>query len=238
MSASRLTLVITMCALATPQAHALLSINVTQDYTTVPGWVVNTFTADSDFDITIMVAYSELTSGSMLNLPSIFPETLSTGPGDSYFSINDDPYTSGWLGHGDLVGGTPDPFFDEHGIGMAWHNLRTTDIGTDLHLATLTFSEDTFGSLLFETLAGDAEMRGTFDINGGIASLAQLYVQEPDTDPQSDPGSNPNTGGTPDSNPNPNTGGSAVPEPVGLGIFGAFVAILGGLHRRRLHSVD
>jgi hypothetical protein len=247
MNVHRFTTAVAACAIAAGPANALLSINVAQDDTTVPGWVVNTFTLDCDQDLLSMVALSDLTSGSMLNLPGVWPDTFSNGPGDSYYSINNDPNTNGGLAPGDL-GGYPG-FFDENGIGMTWYNIGRSDIGIGLHLATLTFSEDTFGSLGFITYAGDGYVEGTFDINDGIADLVQSYVSEPEPDPDPDPGNDPDPVTTPDPGttpdpppptpiPYPNPGSSAVPEPVGLGVLGAFVAIIGGLHRRRLDHTD
>ena len=233
-----------VCSLAASPTHALLSLNVTHDDTLLPGYVVNTFTLDSDEDISSAVAYSELTAGSMYDSDGSYRQSYFSTPGDSYISINNDPNFTGGLGYGDLTGGATAAFFDENGIGMTWFNICATDMGTDLHLMTLTFSIDTLGSLQFLTLPGyNGRIEATFDITDGVADFADLYIRESDPEPEhnSYPGTDPDPGTTPPPpNPNPipypNPGGGshAIPEPAGLGVLGAIVAIVGGLHRKRL----
>jgi len=232
------------------QAHALLSINVLQDNTTVPGWVINTFTVDSvEQDITAVVAFSDLLSGSMLQVPGFYTFKQSNGPGDSYININDDPNTNGWLGYGDLVGGAPEAFFDETGIGMSWFNIRTSDIGIDMHLATLTFSDDSIGDFDLLVFNGQGRRQSTYSIIDGFVEFTSTIdprpipdppvdpnpLPDPGEDPGGNPGGNPGSGGNP---PNPgsggNSGGNTIPEPAGLGLIALAAATFGGLHRRRL----
>lgn len=244
MNARRITLVAAACALNTGQvAHALLSINVTNDDTLVPGWVVNTFTADSDTDLTAAGALSNLTSGSLLQLPGFFPNTMPNGPGDSYISINNDPNTNSGLTAGDLVtsGPTPPATFDDAGIAMIWFNIGQNDLGTGLHLATLTFSADALGNLGFlASASGDYLVKGSFDIINGVAIPGEFIFFEPPprTDPVPNPLPNPNPNPNPKPNPNPNPDGNAIPEPVWLGFLAVGAAVVGGLHRRRLGVHD
>lgn len=236
MNALRLTSALIPLTLATAPVHALLSINVTHDDTLVPGYIVNTFTLDSDTDITSTVALTELTSGTMYDTDGAYKLSPFSTPGDSYISINNDPNTNGGLGYGDLTGhSAPAAFFDENGIGMAWFNVRDTDVGDDMHLMTLTFSNDTYGALQCLTLsASHGRLNALFDIAEGYADISVLDVTEPQPEPDPDPNPDPDPDLNPDPQPNPNPGGNAIPEPVGLGVLAASAAVLGGLHRRRL----
>jgi len=247
MSMKRNLLTAVVCATACTQAHALLSINVLQDDTSVPGWVINTFTVDSDADLTAAVALSRLNSGSMLQVPGFFGDKRSNGLGDSFFNINGDELTIAGLGAGDL--GSAAAIFDSSGISQTWFNIKSSDIGLGMHLATLTFSDDTSGSLEFlTTSAGDFLTKVSYGVTDGIATAGEIVVYEPpeppvDTDPLPDPGDddpvdNPGSGGNP-TNPGPGgtpagDGGNTIPEPAGLGLIALAAAAFGGLHRRRL----
>lgn len=247
MNARRITLAAVACALATGHAHALLSINVSHDDALVPGWIVNTITADSDTDVTAAGALSDLTSGSLLQLSGFFPNTMPNGPGDSYISINNDPNTNSGLTAGDLTRPEPPPpaTFDDAGIAMIWFNIGQNDIGTGLHLATLTFSADALGNLGFlASASGGYLAKGSFDIVNGVAIPGEFIFFEPP--PRTDPVPNPQPNPNPKPNPNPdlnpggglpgdlNLDGNAIPEPVWLGFLAAGAALIGGLHRRRL----
>jgi hypothetical protein len=232
------------CALVAGQSYGPLSLNVSQDFTTVPGFVVNTFTADSGTDITIGTALSKLSAGSIFNQPGLFPISQSNGPGDSYVSINNNTGTMAILGAGDL-GGTPTPVLDDTKINLGWFTTDIDDIGLGMHIATLTFSDDAQGELSFAILAGSVSRFDLFSISNGIAMLEDTSTYSPfhlsgvgPTKPWTPP-PNPN----PNPNPNPGggstggssgTGGNAVPEPVWLGLLAIGTAVIGGLHRRRL----
>lgn len=227
------------CAAACSQAYALLSVNVLQDDTTVPGWVINTFTVDSDTDVTVAEALSRLDSGSMLQVPGIFNSRQSNGLGDSFFNINNDGLTIAGLGAGDL--GNSNAIFDSTGISQTWFNIRTSDIGTDMHLATLTFSDDAVGDFDLIVASGQGQRNSSYSILNGFIDLTSTIDPRPipippdNPNPPSNPGGNPGTGGTP---PNPgssgNPGSNTIPEPVGLGLIALAAAAFGGLHRRRL----
>ncbi len=255
MSITRNLIAVTVCATACSQAQALLSLNVLQDNTTLPGWVINTFTVDTDRDLTVAAALSDLSSGSMLQVPGFSnPVIRPNGLGDSYISINDDPFTSAGLTAGDLTQPAPPPpvKFDDTGIAVVWRNIRTSDIGVGMHLATLTFSDDAVGDLEFWAVSVEGKLKNKYSLDGGFVSLINSIPPPPlpdppvDTDPLPDPdtggSTDPGTGGntnpgsglpghiTPDGNSNP------IPEPAGLGLLGLCVALIGGLHRKRLGS--
>jgi hypothetical protein len=235
-----------LCVAVSSQAYALLSVNVLQDDTTVPGWVINTFTVDSDQDFTSAVALSNLFTGSMLQIPGPFTLKQSSGPGDSFININDDPNTISGLAAGDL-GGTA-ARFDSTGIDMTWFNTSTSDIGSGMHLATLTFSEDTAGSLELWAVSGQGLRQNIYSITDGIAELTSTIAPRPlpdppmDPDPLPEPDPGPGSGGDPPNDP-PGTGGnppghatgSPIPEPAGLGLFAVAAAGFGALRRRRLN---
>ncbi len=244
MSMTRNLLAVAVCATACSPVWALLSINVLQDDTTVPGWVINTFTVDSDTDVTAAIALSDLSSGSMLQVPGFFTLKRSNGPGDSFISINDDLNTVTGLGVLDLT--IPDPApptaFDDTGIAMLWFNTSTSDIGLGMHLATLTFSQDTMGSLDLWAGSGQGFRQNIYSITDGFAELTSTIAPPPipdppidpdplpDPDPDPDPGSNDPPDGDPVSG-----GGNPIPEPAGLGLLAVAAAAFGGLHRRRLN---
>lgn len=238
-----ITLAAAVCALTTTGAQALLSVNVLQDNTTLPGWVINTFTVDSDTNLTVAAALTDLSSGSMLQVPGFYSPTRSNGLGDSYIDINGDLSTSWGLTVGDLTQpeAPPPATFDSAGIATVWSNIRFGDIGTGMHLATLTFSDDAAGGLELWTGTAQGILKNMYTLDGGLFSLSSSIPPppipdppiDPDPLPDPDPGTTPGTG-PPNPIPYPDTGSGAVPEPVGLGIFGAFVAVVGGLHRRRL----
>ena len=250
MDMTRRLIVSAVCAVACSQAQALMSINVFQDDTSVPGWVVNTFTVDSDTDLTAAVALTRLNSGSLLQVPGFFGDKRSNGLGDSYISINNDELTIAGLGAGDL--GSQAAIFDSTGISQTWLNTSTSDIGTGMHLATLTFSEDTSGNLEFIIAAASGfYTKIGYGLTDGIATEGEVVKYEPKPDPNplpdpgdDDPGENPggdpgdNPGGNPGGNPgsggNPSGGGSPIPEPAGLGLIALVAVAIGGLHRRRL----
>ncbi len=259
MSITRNLTAVVVCATACSQVQALLSVNVLQDNTTLPGWVINTFTVDSDTDLTVAVALSELSSGSMLQVPGLFsnPIIRPNGPGDSYISINDDPFTNAGLTAGDLTrpADPPPATFDDTGIAIVWRNTRTNDIGAGMHLATLTFSDDTVGDLeLWALSVQGGKLMNTYSLDGGFVSLINSISPPPlpdppiDTDPLPETGTGGNTGtgtgtGT-GGNTNPGSGlpgdsgptgsNNPIPEPAGLGLLAVAAAMIGGLHRRRL----
>lgn len=248
MSITRSLVAALVCAVACTPVQALLSVNVLQDNTSVPGWVINTFTVDSiEQDITVAVALSDLSSGSMLQVPGFYPFKQSNGLGDSYVSINDDPNTNGWLGSGDL-GGPEDAFFDETGIGMAWYNIGTNDTGLGMHLATLTFSSNAVGDFTLLLAGSEGLRRSDYEILDGAIELYSTVDPRPipdppiDPDPLPDPGEDPGTGGGPidpgpgGGDPGGDGGSNTIPEPAALGLIGLVVAAFGGLHRRRLVS--
>jgi len=254
MSMTRNLIAVAVCASACSQARALLSINVLQDNTTVPGWVINTFTVDSDTDLTIGAALSDLSSGSMLQIPGFSTSPIqSNGPGDSFIDINGDPFSSSGLTVGDLTrpADPPPATFDSTGIAMIWSNSRTSDIGIGMHLATLTFSDDAAGGLELWAASGQGILKNRYSLDGGFLSLTRSIPPPPipdppiDTDPLPDP--NPGAGGNNDpgtggnTNPGsglpgdtfPDGGDNPVPEPASLTLLGVCAAIFGGLRRRR-----
>lgn len=229
----------TACALCAGSTHGLMSIHVTHDDALLPGWVVNTFTADSDKDIFGLAAHSHIWQGSILNDPADYPFVLSSGPGDSYVSINNNPQTNASLGGGD-AGGQKTPIFDNTEIDLTWYSLSTTDFGLGIHLATLTFSDDTIASLSIRLFRGGEEFGydRVFQVINGVASydpryngIQPPYIPNPDPNPI-DPNPDPDPGGGTGGNPYPN--GEPIPEPVWLGFLAASAALIGGLHRRRL----
>jgi hypothetical protein len=238
-----------LCVAVSSQAYALLSVNVLQDDTTVPGWVINTFTVDSDTDVTAALALSELSSGSMLQIPGPFTLKQSSGPGDSFININGDLNTVSGLGVLDLTFPDPAPptVFDDTGIAMLWFNISTSDIGTDMHLATLTFSADTAGDLELWAVSGQGFRQNIYSITDGVAELTSTIAPRPlpdppmDPEPLPEPDPGPGPGGDPPNDP-PGTGGSPtgpgsgspIPEPAGLGLFAVAAAGFGALRRRRL----
>jgi hypothetical protein len=247
MSTTRNLLAVAVSVTVCSQAQALLSVNVLQDNTTVPGWVINTFTADSDADLLSALASSNLSTGSMLQVPGFFLDKRSNGPGDSFININGDPNTISGLGAGDV--GDPTPRFDSTGIAMTWLNIRGTDIGTGMHLATLTFSDDAVGGLQFWVGVGQRILQEEYSILDGFVNLSSSYLPPPppppppndppiDTNPLPDP--NPGPGNDPNPGPGlpgdlaPDGGNNPIPEPAGLGLLGLCAAVIGGLHRRRL----
>jgi hypothetical protein len=251
MSKLSYTLATVVCVSIGSQANALLSINLQQDSTTVPGFVINTFTVDSDTDLLSAVALSDLSSGSILNLSGPIPvETFSNGPGDSFVTINGNPNTFIAGGAGDLGPSAPvAAIFNDSLISLAWGSTSTDDIGLGLSLATFTFSEDAMGSLGMIVGSQDTRWSGFFSIDSGAVSLASsssFVVIDPDPlPPTPNPNPNPNPGNNnpPTGNNPPPTGGnpppahdSPIPEPAGLGLLAVAAAFIGGLHRRRLRA--
>lgn len=231
--------------LACNHAEALLTINVTSDTSLVPGYVVNTFTVDSDTDMTIAAALTDLNSGSILQVPGFFGPIKSNGPGDSYVSMNNSPNSLAFLGAADL-GGETGPTFNESLIDVTWYSTDTGDIGTGMHLATFTFSADAQGLLSLGVLTATEHEYSLYSILDGMTILDQVSSHPfvigtgrpipspppPPPPPAPTPDPNPGTG----INPPPDPGGDAIPEPTWLGIVAAGTALLGVMHRRRLHT--
>lgn len=248
-------LAVAVCATACSQAQALMSINVLQDDTTVPGWIINTFTVDSDTDVMIATALSDLSSGSILDLPGFFPQTASNGPGDSFVTINGNRNTSAGLSAGDL-GGASTASLNSSRIDLTWYTTNTDDIGLGMHVATFTFSDDAQGVLSFGVLASGQQRYALFTIADGVSIMDKsstylpftLWVSRPpvppipdpplDTDPLPDPDPDPDPGNDPPDPGLPDViisdgGNNPIPEPAGLGLLGLCAALIGGLHRRR-----
>lgn len=246
MSALKPAVIALICASSSSQALALLTVNIFHDDTTVPGWVINTFTADSDIDLTSAAAFSAPVTGSILNLPGPVPvETFFNGPGDSFVTINGNPNTAANLGAGRTLGGATTPTLSSSLIDLTWYNTNADDIGLGMHLATFSFSEDATGELVMAVGTADGTVLLFHHlITDGFASLSSIStLGTGDPDPNPPPNGSPAPTPTPDPSPPPDPGGdlfpdgNAIPEPVGLGLLGVGVALMGGLHRKRLGVV-
>jgi len=147
---------------AASSAQAALTFNVTSDAVTVPGFVINVITVDSDSDLTAVGATSQgLTAGQLnqVTFGSFVPAATSNigNPADSFLSINGDGASVLQAGGGVNTGGGTPAIFNDNQIDATWNDLALNDIGTGMHVATLVFSVSANGtfSMIATNAAGD-----------------------------------------------------------------------------------
>lgn len=154
MTTSRFVLLTILSGFAAGSAQAALSFNVQWDAELIDGFVVNTITIDADSDLSGVGATSQLVSGTLNQLaaPPAFPDaetalaTIDLGPGDSFVTINGDPFTGAPVGGGVNTGGEALAIFNSSQIDLTWSNFGSNDIGNGLLVARLVFSDDANGS--------------------------------------------------------------------------------------------